>query len=99
MTMSIRKYPEKKRCKRYLVFPGYAHARARDVDVESIKFGENGVGQVRLACSHYSCGNSETREGCAGKISRYGIHPVTDGAEKHNDKIGRYYVPNLWPLE
>lgn len=82
-----------------LVYPEYRNAAAGDVDVGSIRFGENGVGQVRQACSHYACGNPDTGAGCAGKISRHGIHNVTDFARDHNDKIGRGYVPNLWLLD
>ena len=82
-----------------VVFPEYVDARVGDVDVESIRFGENGVGQVRQACSHYSCGDSNAGTGCAGKISRHGIHNVTDFAEQHDNKIGRDYVPNLWTSE
>ena len=83
----------------------YRHAEARAIQAFiqgdlSIKFNTN---EVRLACSHYSCGyfNNDTGngKGCTLKIHTHNIKNITESAQDHNDRIGRTYVADLWELD
>ena len=81
------------------------HAEARAIQAyihgdTTIRFND---GDVRLACSHYSCGefitNTGEGKGCTYKLNVHNVLNITGLAQDNNKKIGRNYVSNLWELD